>query len=148
MIQGKDYIGVGTGAVIVNEKNEILLLARNKAPEKGRWAIPGGKVELFETLKDAIRREVREETGLTIDVVDELCVTDHILPDEHVHWVTTTFLCRILDGVAENREPTKHTALSWFALDRLPPNLALPTVRALEKLRARPTVETTRRRSA
>ena len=46
MKPGKDYIGVGCGAVIVNENNEILLQLRNKAPEKEYWSIPSGKVEM------------------------------------------------------------------------------------------------------
>ena len=58
MIQGKDYIGVGCGAFIVNENNEVLLQLRNKAPEKEYWSIPGGKVELFEKMEDAVKREV------------------------------------------------------------------------------------------
>lgn len=46
MKPGKDYIGVGCGAVILNKNNEILLQLRNKAPEKEYWSIPGGKVEM------------------------------------------------------------------------------------------------------
>lgn len=62
MIQGKDYIGVGCGAFIVNEKNELLLQLRNKAPEKEYWSIPGGRVEpnlpekITITTQDAIRK--------------------------------------------------------------------------------------------
>ena len=44
MNPGKDYIGVGCGAFILNEKNELLLQQRNKEPEKGYWSIPGGKL--------------------------------------------------------------------------------------------------------
>ena len=61
MQKGKDYIGIGVGAAIINEKNEMLLLFRNKAPEAGCWNIPGGSVELFETVKEAVKREVKEK---------------------------------------------------------------------------------------
>ena len=62
----KDYIGVGCGAFILNAQNELLLQQRNKAPEKGYWSIPGGKVEMFETFHEAVKREVKEETGVEI----------------------------------------------------------------------------------
>ena len=58
---GLDYIGVGVGAFILNEKKELLLLKRLSSPEKGCWSIPGGKLEMFETLKDATIRETKEE---------------------------------------------------------------------------------------
>ena len=60
---GKDYIGVGCGAFIINDQNELLLQQRNKSPEKEYWSIPGGKVEMFETFDQAVKREVKEETG-------------------------------------------------------------------------------------
>lgn len=56
---------VAVGAIIINDE-KVLLVKRNKAPHKDLWAIPGGSVELGETLQEAAEREVREETGLTI----------------------------------------------------------------------------------
>jgi len=67
---GKDYIGVGCGAFIINDQNELLLQQRNKSPEKEYWSIPGGKVEMFETFDQAVKREVKEETGVNIEVID------------------------------------------------------------------------------
>lgn len=82
MIQGKDYIGVGVGAVIKNSSGEILLLLRNKEPEKGCWSIPGGKVEMFETLEEAIKREVKEEVNVDIEITKLITVTNHIISEE------------------------------------------------------------------
>lgn len=59
MQKGKDFIGVGVGAIILNENNEILLLLRERPPEAGCWSIPGGKVDLFETIEDSIKRGYR-----------------------------------------------------------------------------------------
>lgn len=96
MIQGKDYIGVGCGAFIVNEKNELLLQLRNKAPEKECWSIPGGKVELFETFEEAVKREVKEETGADVEVIRMLGICDHIIESEERHWVSPSYLCKIV----------------------------------------------------
>jgi len=56
---------VAVGAVIIHEK-KILLVKRNKDPQKENWAIPGGSVNLGETLQEAAEREIKEETGLTV----------------------------------------------------------------------------------
>ncbi len=77
---GKDYIGVGVGALILNEKGDVLLglrgsLAKN---EVGKWEIPGGAVEVGETFEAALHREVREEIGVEIEVKELLTVADHI----------------------------------------------------------------------
>src|ERR1700683_1491781 len=64
----------GVGAVIVGQRPGgepvVLLIRRGQEPLKGEWSLPGGVVELGETLEEAIRREVLEETGLRVDVVD------------------------------------------------------------------------------
>ncbi len=68
---------VGVGGVIV-EGGRILLVKRAKAPSAGLWAIPGGGLELGETVPEAVRREVREETGLEIDTGEVATVVDVI----------------------------------------------------------------------
>ncbi len=68
---------VGVGGVIV-EGSRILLVKRAKAPSAGLWAIPGGGLELGETVPEAVRREVREETGLEIDTGEVATVVDVI----------------------------------------------------------------------
>lgn len=63
---GKDYIGVGVGAFIVNENNEVLLHKRAVPAEKDHWCIPGGRLEMFEKLEDAVIREVKEEIDVDV----------------------------------------------------------------------------------
>jgi ADP-ribose pyrophosphatase len=132
MIPGKNYIGVGCGAVIVNSGNQVLLLRRVKAPEAGKWTVPGGKVEFGETLQNALVREVKEEIGTDIGVISLLGVVDHILPDEQTHWVAPIFLAVIKEGSPVNNEPDKHYDMGWFAIDALPPETALVARQAVQ----------------
>ena len=132
MIQGKDYIGVGCGAFILNEKNELLLQLRNKAPEKEYWSIPGGRVELFETFEEAVKREVKEETGADVEVIRLLGICDHIIKDEERHWVSPSYLCKIVSGKPRIMEPTKHLDMKWFSLDSLPEKITITTKDAIK----------------
>lgn len=127
MKQGKDYIGVGVGAFIVNDKGEILLMRRglNKSMP-GTWIIPGGKVDFNESLREAVIRETKEEIGVDIEIDGELPAFDHILKEEKEHWVTSIFTARIKSGTPTNREPEKCDQIGWFALDNLPTPLAGP----------------------
>ena len=127
MIQGKDYIGVGCGAFIINDKKELLLQLRNKAPEKEHWCIPGGRVELFETFEEAVKREVKEETGVEVEIIRLLGICDHIIKKEERHWVSPSYLCKIVKGEPKIMEPTKHLDLKWFPLDNLPEKITITT---------------------
>jgi mutator protein MutT len=122
MKRGVDYIGVGVGAIIVDEQGRLFLARRGpKAKnERGLWEFPGGSVELGERLADALRREIREEYGVEIEVGELLDVVDHILPDEGQHWVSPTFICRIASGEPVIREPEKCSAIGWFAPGQVP----------------------------
>ena len=72
---------LGVGIVIFNNNGKFLLIQRNKPPMKGYMSIPGGKVELGESLKDAIKREVKEECNINVDVKDIILITENIQRD-------------------------------------------------------------------
>lgn len=135
--RGIDYIGVGVGAVILNQRNEVFLAQRGEKAknERGLWECPGGSVEFGETLAAALTREMREEYGIDIAVGELLDVVDHILPAEGQHWVSPSFLCRILSGEPRILEPEKCTAIGWFALDALPANVTLASQNSLATLK-------------
>ena len=121
---------VGVGLLIVDD-DRVLLTLRRRAPEAGCWSILGGRVEFFETVESCAAREAREEAGIDISIERLLCVTDHILPDEGIHWVAPAFLGRIVQGVPANREPEKTAQVAWFALNDLPRELTLTARRAI-----------------
>ena len=132
---GKDFIGVGVGAFIVNNKNELLMLLRAKDSrvEPGTWMIPGGKVEYNERMADAAKREIKEEIGVDLEVIEAIKTNDHILPDQH--WITTTFLCRIKSGEPKILEPHKHDRIGWFPLGKMPENLSIASANSLAAYR-------------
>jgi len=122
MKKGIDYIGVGAGAIIFNKDGTLFLAKRGKEArnEKHKWEFPGGSVEFGETLANALVREVREEYGFVIEVVQLLDVVDHILPEEKQHWVSPTYLCRYKNGKPRILEPHKCEEIGWFGLDDIP----------------------------
>lgn len=129
MRRGVDYIGVGVGAIIVDEDGRLFLAQRGPRAgnERGKWEFPGGSVEFGETLAEALAREIREEYDITIEVGDLLTVTDHILPDERQHWVSPSYICRLSEGEPRIVEPDKCSAIGWFGLDEMPEPLSQVT---------------------
>lgn len=92
---------VGVGAIIIHD-SQVLLIQRGQEPLKGEWSLPGGALELGETLEQGVRREVLEETGLEIEPVKIVEVLDRIVRDEagavRFHYVLVDFVCRITGG--------------------------------------------------
>jgi 8-oxo-dGTP diphosphatase len=131
---GKDYIGVGGGVLILNEKNETLLLKRGKKSknEVGYWNKPGGAVDYGETLIDAMKREVKEEIGVDVKIFGYLLHSDHIIKKDKQHWVGFNLLGKIKTGTPKIMEPDKHDDMKWFHLRTLPKNLSQPTREAIE----------------
>ena len=92
---------VGVGAIII-ENGWVLLARRGTPPRAGQWSLPGGVVELGETLRAATEREALEETGLIVEAGEVVEVLDRILPGEagavQFHYVLIDFLCTCKGG--------------------------------------------------
>ena len=67
-----------------------------------------------------IKREINEEFGIDIEIIDFLEVCNHILPDEDQHWVSPTFIARKVSGEPKIMEPDKIEEFGWFSLDDIP----------------------------
>jgi ADP-ribose pyrophosphatase YjhB (NUDIX family) len=92
---------VGVGALII-ENGRAVLIKRGKAPLLGEWSIPGGMLELGETLRQGAEREALEETGLVVRATELLGVFDRVVPDGDggvvYHYVLIDFLCEKVSG--------------------------------------------------
>lgn len=92
---------VGVGAVI-KQGRRVVIVRRSAPPLKNQWSIPGGLVEVGESLREAVAREAREETGLTVEVGELLEVFERILPGARgrtkYHFVLLDYLCRPVGG--------------------------------------------------
>jgi 8-oxo-dGTP diphosphatase len=124
---------VGVGAVIVDhhrDENRVLLIRRGTAPLLGEWSLPGGVLECGETLREAVVREAREETGLVVETGEMLGVYERLIRDDEgrlrYHYVLIDFLCRPVSGDLEAGSDAED--VRWFTRDELPAlNLAHDT---------------------
>lgn len=137
----RPYVGVG---VVIFRGDDVLLAQRGKWPRRGTWSIPGGAQELGETVNDAGKREIREETGLEIDIIGLIDVVDAITHDAagavEFHYTLVDLAAewrsgeaRALDDVADVR---------WVAIDAIDDYELRPATRQVildaRKMRAKP----------
>lgn len=128
MKKGVDYIGVGCGAMIFNSAGKVFVSKRGKGVrnEVGKWDFPGGGVKFGERCEDALKREIREEHDIEIEVVDLLEVVDHIIPEEKQHWVSPSYIAKLVSGEAKILEPEKCEEMKWINLSEI--NLEMLTL--------------------
>ncbi len=133
---------VGVGAVIVDRRDKdhrdkdkarpekdrpekdhrVLLVRRGQPPQLGEWSLPGGVLECGETLREAVVREAREETGLLVETGEMLGVYERLIRDDEqrvrYHYVLLDFLCRVVGG--ELKAGSDAADVRWFTRDELP----------------------------
>jgi len=112
---------VAAVGVVVLNGDEVLLVRRGKEPRRGRWSLPGGAVELGETVRQAGQREIREECDVEVRATEVIEVLDAISPDGdgrvRFHYVLTELLAEYLGGT-----PSAHSdalEVRWFSLEDL-----------------------------
>jgi len=133
----KGIIGVGIG-VMLYRNGKILLGKRNDDPAKAKsllngastWTMPGGKVRFKETFKEAVYRETFEETGIKINNIKLISVTNDIT--DTYHFVTMGFLCDDFFGEASVMEPDQITEWNWFDFDSLPSPIYSPSEKVIK----------------
>ncbi|HEU5335792.1 MAG TPA: NUDIX hydrolase [Terriglobales bacterium] len=111
---------IGVGAVIVSQ-GRVVVVRRGHEPLKGEWSIPGGVLEIGETLRAGAAREALEETGLVVEAGEVLEVLDRIVRDTEgrvqFHYVLIDFLCRVTGG--ELRAGEDADEARWLSADEL-----------------------------
>ena len=113
----------GVAAFTVHE-GKVLLAMRGKEPSLGKWGIPGGVVEVGETLHEAVKREVFEETSVCVEPIKLLTVFDSINRDDdgrvHYHYILFEYLCRYVSGeIQANSDAPDARWVSFNDLDSL-----------------------------
>jgi len=123
---------VGIGVLVLRD-HRILLGKRRNAHGAGEWSPPGGHLEFGETPEHCALREVREETGLTIEHARLGGVTNDIFPSEQKHYVTLFIIADCPAGTPELLEPAKCEGWVWCDWAALPEPLFLPLQNLLQQ---------------
>jgi 8-oxo-dGTP diphosphatase len=106
--------------VFIIQNSKVLLAKRAIEPFKGWWDSIGGFMEIEESPQETALREVKEETGLDIELIEIIGTTKDQYNDEHI--VPISFIGRIISGVPKPADDVEK--LRWFSIDRLPKNIA------------------------
>ena len=111
-----------TAAIILNSKNEMLVARRAKEPAKGTLDLVGGFVDMYETIEDGMRREIKEETGLEVDQIQYLFSSpnQYLYSGMYVHTVDADFLVRVPDDVKPKAADDAADCL-WIPVEKVNP---------------------------
>ncbi len=112
MTDADPRIVVGVGAAVVSGR-DLLLIQRGREPAKGLWAVPGGKVEKGERLRDTVAREVKEETGLEVEIGEVVWAGESI--GDHGHIVLIDYLAEVSGGTLKAGDDAADVA--WVDID-------------------------------
>lgn len=130
---GLEYPEATTHAIIIDETGEKILLIEGVTPWGQRlWDFPGGHIKVGETIKDAVIREVEEETGYSIEPIRLLGVYDNIMKDESsnkvkAHLVDIIWIARVVSGTLDSKKDESIKQTKWFPLTNLK-NLVMPPI--------------------
>jgi 8-oxo-dGTP diphosphatase len=105
----------------VNNQQFVLLIERKFPPFKGMWALPGGFMNMDETLEEAALRELEEETGISGVILEQFHTFSSIDRDPRHRTITTVFIGHINDNTIEPEAGDDAANVNWFASDKLPP---------------------------
>jgi len=111
---------IGVGAVVICD-GKILLEKRKNEPGKGKWSIPGGLVELGESVEQTVIREVKEETGLEVEKPEHIDVVDNVIKDENgevkYHFVIIDYFVKLKGGTMKATSDAEE--LRWVTFDEV-----------------------------
>ncbi|MFA6022611.1 MAG: NUDIX hydrolase [Candidatus Pacearchaeota archaeon] len=130
--------GVGLSVIIFNSNDMKILMGKRKgAHGAGQWAFPGGHIEKFETFEDCAKREVIEETGMRIELIDKypVAATNDFFKEDDKHYVTLFFRAHNWENQEPKlMEPEKCEEWKWYAWYNFPSNLFTPVYNLREQM--------------
>jgi ADP-ribose pyrophosphatase YjhB (NUDIX family) len=121
----KRFTGKTATAIIPFPDEKILLIKRNTVPFKGYWGLPGGRMDLGETIEQTVVRECKEETGLDVSTVNKIgeYIERGVKDDVDYEYYPTCFLVKVVGGEI-NRQESEIQEIQLFNLNSLPLQLA------------------------
>ena len=134
------HVGAAVAAFVFDKQGRTIVQQRIGSHGANTWCPPGGKIDYGETPKEAIVREVKEETDLDITDVEFIGFTNDIFEADQLHYLTLWYAARA-DGMAKITEPNKCIGLEWHSVDSMPKPLFLPTETIVHDRIARKKIE-------
>jgi len=125
----------GAGGVIVEKNKVLLLLRQNHFRFNDQWTNPGGKIDAGESIEDTVKREIKEECGVEVELgrfLGQYCDREN----EELIRIYKSYEAKIISGAPKNMEPHKAKEMKWFSLDNLPENLTPYTKEYLKNLKS------------
>ena len=117
-IHGFPVPQIGVGGIVFNDRGAVLMIKRNQKPALGQWSVPGGKLAPGETLQDACRREVNEETGLEIRIGHVVAVVERRI--ENFHYIIIDFMATLTpEGLKVPRACSDVDEARWIQVKKL-----------------------------
>ena len=130
MSENRSIIPRPTAGAIIVKENKVLLEKRAVEPFKGYWTLPGGKIEFGETAEQAVKREIKEELNVALEIDHFQGYYDEIFPQLNIHYVALIFVGTITGEIKPNKEVADW---KWFPIEEaLTLNLAFKNKEALE----------------
>lgn len=111
--------------LVINSHNQVLLIKRKRDPQAGWWAMPGGYLDWNETLADCAKRELKEETGLTVNTVELVGLYDALDRDKDGRQnIDHCYVGKVIEPFTLIKHPDEVEAAVWFDFNQLPDNIA------------------------
>lgn len=104
---------------ILRKNGKVLLIKRGHTPFKGKWALPGGHVERYEAIEKSARREVKEETGLSVKKLKYHGLNEELFPKFKWHAVALVYSCSDFTGKVKPIDTNEIKVAGWFSKDQL-----------------------------
>lgn len=125
---------VGIGMFVIKD-GRILMGKRKNAHGDGTWSLPGGHLEFNETVEECTKREILEETGLEVENIRFLDITEDMFKEEDKHYITIFVLSDYTSGEPRIMEPDKCEEWRWVSYDEMPEPMFLPLINLKKKMK-------------